>query len=234
MLNPSTNGSIQRLSLQIFQHLLHKHPLAFLGGTWASLMLVAYLAACGLLSPGSMEREKPPETTPSAMVEDSRTDLPSSTAVQGSQTPQPASTAVQDLPTSQRGFTKVRVSSPEEGMPMWLFGALALSCATGTLLIYGSLRHSQPRRTPVKRKETSQKASPTTAIRKKRQLPSRRHRLKKPISMPQPPRSVADQPVVTVLPPDESHPLDWGEDSLADMMDLRKRQSLSSLLRNRP
>jgi len=37
--------------------------------------------------------------------------------------------------------------------------------------------------------------------------------------------------MVTVLPPEESHPLDWDEATLADMMDLRKRQSLASLLR---
>jgi hypothetical protein len=36
---------------------------------------------------------------------------------------------------------------------------------------------------------------------------------------------------VTVLSPEESHPLDGGDESLADMLDLRKRQSLASLIR---
>lgn len=231
MLNPSSNGSTQRLGAQIVRELVYNHPIPFLGGMWVSLVVAGYFAAWGLLSPGSMEPEKPPVTTQSAkMVEDSPTGLPDSTAVQGSQQ---SSTATQDSQTSEGGFTRVRVSSGEEGMPMWLFGALALSCATGTLLIYGSLRNSQPRRKPVKRRETSLKASPTTAIRKKPQPPLRRQRLKRPIPVSQPPTSVSNVPVVTVLPPDESHPLDWGDDSLADMMDLRKRQTLASLLRNR-
>ncbi len=38
------------------------------------------------------------------------------------------------------------------------------------------------------------------------------------------------EPVVTVVPPGENHPLDWGEASLAEVMDLRKQQPLSSIL----
>jgi hypothetical protein len=42
--------------------------------------------------------------------------------------------------------------------------------------------------------------------------------------------SLAPEPRVTVVPEEESHPLDWGEAGLADMMDIRKRRSLSSLM----
>ena len=38
------------------------------------------------------------------------------------------------------------------------------------------------------------------------------------------------KPQVSVVPEEESHPLDWGEAGLADMMDIRKRRSLSSLM----
>lgn len=37
-------------------------------------------------------------------------------------------------------------------------------------------------------------------------------------------------PQPEVLPPDEAHPLDWEEDSLAHTLDLRQRRSLSSLM----
>jgi hypothetical protein len=47
----------------------------------------------------------------------------------------------------------------------------------------------------------------------------------------QPPMTDDQFTQVTVLPPEESNPLDWDQESLADMMDLRKRQSLSSLMR---
>lgn len=37
-------------------------------------------------------------------------------------------------------------------------------------------------------------------------------------------------PQAEVVPPDETHPLDWTEDSLAHVLDLRQRRSLSSLM----
>jgi hypothetical protein len=45
-----------------------------------------------------------------------------------------------------------------------------------------------------------------------------------------PTASAVIEPVVTVVPENESHPLDWGEANLADMMDIRKQKPLSSLL----
>jgi hypothetical protein len=33
---------------------------------------------------------------------------------------------------------------------------------------------------------------------------------------------------VTIVPAKENHPLDWGEASLADTLDIRKQRSLSS------
>lgn len=40
------------------------------------------------------------------------------------------------------------------------------------------------------------------------------------------------QPVVTVLPSSVVHPLDWGEEGLANQLDMRKRQNVSQLLNN--
>lgn len=231
MLNPSGNSPTQRLGVQVFQELIRNRPLAFWGGLWASLVVVAYVAALGLLNPGTVEWEKQPEATPK-IVDDSPTGLLDAT-VEESQTALPTSTGFQDSQTSQGGFRKVDASAPEPGMPMWLFSAVALTCATGSWLIYGSMRHSSSQRRKSLRRETSLKASSTTAIRKKRQPSSRTNSLKKQRSRLEPPISVADAPLVTVLPPEKSHPLDWGEDSLADMMDLRKRQSLEALLRDR-
>ncbi|MGV0027899.1 hypothetical protein [Phormidesmis priestleyi] len=41
---------------------------------------------------------------------------------------------------------------------------------------------------------------------------------------------VTRPPTVTVVPSEEAHPLDWGDASLADMMDIRKQKSISSLM----
>jgi hypothetical protein len=41
---------------------------------------------------------------------------------------------------------------------------------------------------------------------------------------------IAKEPIVTVVPAEQSHPLDWDENSLVNAMDLRKRRPLSSWL----
>lgn len=230
MLNPSSNVSTQQLGVQVFQQMLRR-PLAFWGGVWASLVIVACVAALGLLNPGTIESEGQPETTPK-VVDDSSTELLPTTA-DVSQTSQFSSTAFQNSQISQGGFRTVDASTPGSGIPIWLFGAVALTCATGSLLIYGSMRESSQRRRRSLKRETSLRAVSSTGNRKKQQLSPPRSRQKRPKSGLGSPISTIDAPLVTVLPPEKSHSLDWGKDSLADVVDLRKRQSLASLLRDR-
>jgi len=42
--------------------------------------------------------------------------------------------------------------------------------------------------------------------------------------------TAAAPPIVTVLPPETNHSLDWDESSLVNALDLRKQRSLSSWL----
>ena len=76
-------------------------------------------------------------------------------------------------------------------------------------------------------------------------LPRRPQSLTQPaISLPRRPQSLAQpaqpgmsiprrpQPLITVLSPEARLPLDRGEQSLADMMDIRKQRPLGSMLRN--
>lgn len=203
MLNPSDNRPAQRLNLDVLIQLSNKRPIAFWGGLWASIILVAAIAATGLISTGPPELEKAePKPTPTPVF------------TQGSS---PEASAIAS--TSQDGAS--------EGLPMWLYGAIATSCATGTVLILIALRMkpSRRRRQPLKRSTTA-----PAAVRKKRPLsPKRRPVSSRRVQQP-PVTTFSATPVVTILPPEESHPLDWGDDSLADMMDIRKRQSLSSLM----
>lgn len=202
MLNPSDNRPAQRLNLDVLIQLSNKRPIAFWGGLWASIILVAAIAATGLISTGPPELEKAePKPTPTPVF------------TQGS-SPEPTAIA-----SSQ--------DAASEGLPMWLYGAIATSCATGTVLILIALRlkPSRRRRQPLKRSTTA-----PAAVRKKRPpSPKRRPVSSRPMQNP-PVATFSPQPVVTILPPEETHPLDWGDDSLADMMDIRKRQSLSSLI----
>lgn len=202
MLNPSDNRPAQRLNLDVLIQLSHKRPIAFWGGLWASIILVAAIAATGLISTGPSELEKPePKPTPTPVFD---------------QAPSPPPTTI----ASGQNAASV-------GMPLWFYGAIATSCATGTLLILIALRlkPSRRRRQPLKRSTTA-----PAAVRKKRPPSPKRRQVSSRPMQPPPVTPVSAQPVVTILPPEESHPLDWGDDSLADMMDIRKRQSLSSLM----
>ncbi len=205
MLNPSNNPPDQQHYLQPLKQLVQKHPLTCCCGLWAVLVLVGSVATVGLFNPGSLEQEASNPT-------------PSLTTVQEST---PKSIVKKDLPLS-------------------LFGAVALGflgCAAGSLLVTHALKQTSERRQPPTR------LKPATSTRKKRRVSSKKRR---PVPRtPQPEGSkVAFQTPdnrlattnngkltqITVLPPEENHPLDGGDQSLADMLDMRKHQSLASLL----
>ena len=202
MLNPSDNPPEPQHPLPLLKYLLHKYPLAVCGGFWVVMVLLGSMATFGLFNPGPMEQEASKPTPSLATVQE----------------PTPQSTAKKDLQLS-------------------LFGAVALGCAAGSLLVTQALRYATQGSQPPKG------LKPVATIRKKRRHPSKRRR---PVSQRPTPVGVeptfetVDKPLpitdekltqVTVLSPEESHPLDGGDESLADMLDLRKRQSLASLIR---
>ncbi len=106
-------------------------------------------------------------------------------------------------------------NSSQTGNPLhlWLLGAFVLTSAAGSVVISKHLNRSLP---PRQRKHTQNSSA--------RVLKSRTE---------QPLAPGKTEPVVTVLPPEESQPLDSGEESLAEMMDMRKQRSLSSILQKR-
>ncbi|NES96381.1 MAG: hypothetical protein F6K32_14340 [Desertifilum sp. SIO1I2] len=108
-------------------------------------------------------------------------------------------------PITQRPQTQIQ--SPE--LPWWFFGVLALGCMGGSWLIARYLLSSSSRSPEPQ----SQHRPPT------------RH----PVSPPQA-ANMPVEPVVTVMSAEEMHPLDGTED-LAEIMDIRKRKSLSAVLR---
>ena len=225
MLNQPDKPPIQRFSLVFLYQMVQKYPLAFWGGLWASMITIAAVAALGLVSTGPVEQEesKPVEPMPAVTTvpEPETPPLPSFTTSQPSETPLPSFTVVPEAP-----------KQPE--VPRWLYGAIALGFVTGTLLIALNLSRS-PQRKSLKR------SKPTASVRKKQPRPTQKQK-RRPVP-PQPAEGFSkpqEVPLmmtnygmteVTVVPPEENHPLDWGEDSLAEIMDLRKRQSLSSLLK---
>lgn len=221
MVKRSIKRQTQPGKLAGWQQLISKYPLAFWGGLWLVLLVIGAMATRGLLSPGSIVQDRR-QWVSSAYVEQEQ---PANHLVATTSNP---------TPNSLRGFTQVpKDPPPETGVPLWLYSAIALSCATGAVLILLGFFH-KPRKI-LKRVKTSSHRTRTVKIRKNRQHnpPHRRPLLSNTRQQPPLPTapSLLASPLVSVVPPEQSHPLDGGPESLADIMDLRKRQSLGSLLR---
>lgn len=156
-----------------------------------------------------------------------------------------------ELVQKQQTTTVREHPDTEKAMDLWLFGAIALGGALGSFLISQQLEQLDPKRNqpkrlkrqaPVKRPQPKpQPAAIINASKNRQAAPAKQRQPVAPAAASDRPSRVAArpgarpvqalaQPVVTVVPAEESHPLDWGEASLAEMMDLRKRRPLSSLL----
>lgn len=118
--------------------------------------------------------------------------------------------------------------------PLWMVLAIALSCGSGCLIILKLL--NRPTQHQKVRKHINRYPTHVTPSRPQRLEPQT---LKNPpVFVPlQPlkpfvPMQAKTKPLVTVLPPEHRHPLDKSKESLADLMDIRKQNSLSSILRS--
>jgi hypothetical protein len=147
----------------------------------------------------------------------------------------------QDEPVPPPVASEPVAASPQasSSIPLWVLGAIALSCGTGSLLLWKRLnRPSSPPQLRARHKHFSARVMPTQAASSQRHQSRKRHTKRVlPVPVPVPslttvkPVSVSTEPVVTVLPPEQSY-IDRREADLAEMMDLRKQQSLASILRN--
>lgn len=181
------------------------HPLLIWGGLSGTLVTTVAIAILSLIYAGRVEQEYSP---PPIAVEEH---LPKT-------------------PVTQQG----------NPLPIWLLSILAISCAGGSLLIFKALTQEVRYR---KRRQSSVKRVSARKVPRRRSEVQRRTQLASPPPqqmLVQPPApiptisvaAIARQPAVTVLSPEETLPLDQSEQSLADMLDIRKQQPLSSLLRN--
>lgn len=213
MLNSSDHSSEQRNYPQVLQQLVNRYPFVFWGTVWGFLVLIGTVAAVGLINPGQIEPDKSvPKPVVSTVLE--------STA---KKTPQSNSGIVS--PTED--------SLPKEGLPLSLFWGLAFGCATGSLLVTHAFRQSTQRRQVIK-------PSKSTRHKKRRRSVNRRRvpQNLQPVVQTQaiqtqdsPQTLVHEETEVTVVPDQQKSPLDNEEQSLAEMLDLRKRESLASIMR---
>jgi hypothetical protein len=131
---------------------------------------------------------------------------------QSEQVQEPIAVESPDMPTPTAVEGK-------DSLPLWSFGAIAFSCAIASLMVSQRLR--QPPR-PQKPKRGS--ISPRILAQNGAIAPSRSP---KPALKPSAFQTESPKPSVNVVPTEESHPLDWGEENLADNLDIRYRRPLS-------
>lgn len=142
----------------------------------------------------------------------------------------------QNTPKPTPAPAAVQVSTPKEDLPLSLFGAISIGCISGSFLFIYVLKNSAQSHQSSRRLSTAATAS------KKRRRPEQRRRAASatppstsPSVLPNLNTSTSNDKLtqVTVLAPEESHPLDGRSSSLADLLDLRKHQSLASLMRGK-
>jgi hypothetical protein len=210
-------SSERPFSIRLWLQVLWQHPLIFWSGIWAIIFLIAGIAFAGLMSP-----------------------------YLSSQAPEPTPTR------SSQPTSRTTVADREsDRLPIWSVVAIAASCAAGSMLISQRMKYQRSYRSlkTVRQRpawaegDRSQahplilpQATPISASPEVPALQLGQPTLKPamPISYVQPSyarpsfRTVTaptpEEPIVTIVPADESTPLDWQEDSLADLMDIRYRR----------
>lgn len=128
------------------------------------------------------------------------------------------------------------ISLPSENsnpVPLWMVAAIALSCGSGSLLVFKILnRKTQPQKIQKQVNRHQARLAQSQYQKLEPRLPKNQ-----PIFVPQAQLMpiMQMQPkakhLVTVLPAEHKHHLDTRTESLADLMDLRKDSSLSAILR---
>ncbi|MBW4633074.1 MAG: hypothetical protein KME30_14605 [Iphinoe sp. HA4291-MV1] len=116
--------------------------------------------------------------------------------------------------------------------PLWMVAAIALSCASGSLILFLLLNRPAQRQKVKNHINRYQK-------RLAQRHPGLEPRAKKnlPVFVPSQARTPVVvmpsqiEPVITVLPPEQSVSQSQGKESLANLLDIRKHTPLSTILR---
>ena len=198
-----TNSKSRTISSSnVLIHLFTRHPWLLLIGLSAIFCASAVLALYNLGSVGNVEQAEEPDKNQDVAT---------------------VAEAAIDTPSVTNNPT-----------PLWMVAAIALGCASGCLIILRILNR------PAKGQKVHKqiKRYPT------RSVATQPHKVEpQPVKNPQvfvPPPSLRPlvstqsrtKPLMTVLPPEHTYRVEKSKESLADLMDIRKKSSLSAILRN--
>ncbi|PSB06418.1 hypothetical protein C7B76_29660 [filamentous cyanobacterium CCP2] len=190
-----------------------QHPFWLVGMAWGVTVFVAGVAAINIVKIEPLEQQPSIAPTVSAHAQPDETQTgPSAEPL--SQSEQEANSPLQ----SQNPARPVQASE-EDNLPFLTLGFVAFSCAVGCFMLS---RRAEPR-------HVGNRSHTTHGY---RQLPKRssstKSRSKQKVDRTASSSShAADKTTVTVISPDEAHPLDWQEPSVADNLDMRQRRPLS-------
>lgn len=120
--------------------------------------------------------------------------------------------------------------SSRRGDSLWLLGAIVITCAVGSVVI--AQRWKTSRAVNLRQRVKSSSKTLTRRQQRKRAVQESPSITTDESAPPAAPAPTDQKPVVTVLPPEENHPSDTSQEQLAEMMDIRKHKSLSSILDN--
>ncbi|NET60694.1 MAG: hypothetical protein F6K47_32515 [Symploca sp. SIO2E6] len=235
---PSSSDNLpeQQYALAHFQKLLQKYPLAFWGGLWAILLLVGTVAGMGLVSPGYIEEQDPDSLPAPTQMEKSPKEkdwsLPLFSAViLGCAGGSLLVTKALRQSSQRRRFSKGQKSSAIVHQPKSL----------------PDQKHGTPTKKltqPAASVNTQSKSQPNIQLNIQQNIPPKSQpNIQLNIQQNIPPKSQPNnqpqiishtqQTQVTVLSSEDNLPLDSKPEGLAEMMDLRKRQSLNTLMRGK-
>lgn len=249
MLNSSDNHLDQQNRLQPLQQLINRYPIAFWSGLWAFLVLVGSVAAIGLIKPAPIESptiQGASKSTPTlTTIRQSETKEDFSVSLLGTLTlgcvgvsllvtqalrqssrRRKNSTEFQRTPTKQKP-TKIRGQQNKLDKSKQIRDKRMFSNPVAETLPLASSRRSQA--------SPSVHKKPRSSSLKRRRVPIRPQKAaKQPVLETRVPTAEQSLTQVTVLPPEPNNSLDLRQEKLVDVMDLRKRRSLNSIMRGRP
>lgn len=233
------------LPLQLVVWLLQRHTSLIWLATWAILVGTAAAAVMFIVDPdASVQWSTEPVYSTADLESETNSPLPSepqsSIPANSELIPAPLPEFTQPQPKPQTN------QRPEAVSPLSAIGPILFSCAAGCFLLsqwlkpqppIKAVKRSKPGKIPSQRPHLKQSVSCSTdTIAPKPDLlllPAATQHL--PVANyssyqtaePQSTENSTSEAVVSVVPADQSHPLDWDEPSLADSLDLRQRRPLS-------
>lgn len=124
--------------------LLEIRPMLFWGGLWSALLVVAIAAIATILSPGAPDSQLASKPTARRHVPAPSLQEPAPEAVETPTAPPSVKPVPVAKPAASASPQQLQLARRNSEIPLWLFGAIGVSCLGGSILISRKLRRPKP------------------------------------------------------------------------------------------